>query len=87
MNALSGSVSNEGMTATRLMAGGVMSAATGVCFAMGFDFKVMLRIQKRNTNRERLIMCCAVKKLRATRNVYMNRLPKKPYRGSRPGGA
>jgi hypothetical protein len=27
-----------------LVAGAVMSAATGVCFAVGFDFKVMLRI-------------------------------------------
>jgi hypothetical protein len=44
MKALSGNMSNDGMTATRLVAGAVMSAATGVCFAVGFDFKVMLRI-------------------------------------------
>ena len=87
MKALSGSASNEGMTATGLGAGAVMSAVTGVCFAVGFDFNVMLLIQKRNTNRERLTMCCAVKKLRATGIGYHAGFKTKPYRGSRPGGS
>ena len=64
---LSGSKSNEGVAANGLGAGAVVSAAVGVCLAGGFDFNVMLRIRMRNTTRERLTMCCAVKKLRATR--------------------
>jgi hypothetical protein len=47
---LSGSASNEGTAADDLGVGAATSAAIGVCFAVGFDFEVMLRIQMRNTN-------------------------------------
>ena len=78
-------MSNEGVAANGLWAGAVISAALDVCFAVGFDFDVILRIRKRNTNRERLALCCAVKNCAQT-ELRRGQLQTKTLQGVAPEG-